>query len=200
MLHLDHVFCMVPPDGDWAARLAAAGWALDAGTAHAGQGTRNRRLVLARQHLELAWVQDEAVARGNQLRLDRRANWRRTGASPFGIGLRGRLPEERQADYRPYEGLPIRVWVHKDDERAPERPLVFVLEVDERGAPPGRPPDAARAHLGELLAVRHTGPAAPDLPQYEGPAVHSVAGPHSLEIVVDRGRIVTVTDILAIAT
>jgi hypothetical protein len=200
MLHLDHVFCMVPPDGEWAARLADAGWSLDAGRAHAGQGTRNRRLVLARQYLELAWVEDDAVARGNQLRLDRRADWRRTGASPFGIGLRGRLPEERQADYRPYEGLPIRVWVHTDGERAPERPLVFVLEVDERGELPGRPPDAARAHLGELLAVRHTGPAAPDLPPYEGPPVLSEPGPHGFSIQVDRGRPVQVTDVLSIET
>ncbi len=200
VLVLDHVFCMVPPDGDWAARLRDAGWALDAGTAHIGQGTRNRRLVLARQYLELAWVEDDAVARHNQLRLDRRADWRRTGASPFGIGLRGRLPEERQADYRPYEGLPIRVWVHRDDERAPERPLVFVLEVDDDGALPGRPPDAARAHLGDLLEVRHTGPAAPALPPYDGPAVHSVPGSHALEIVVDAGHPVAVTEILAIAT
>ena len=200
MLVLDHVFCMVPPDGDWAARLAGAGWALDAGTAHAGQGTRNRRLVLARQYLELAWVEDDAVARGNQLRLDRRADWRRTGASPFGIGLRGRLPGDRLGDYRPYEGLPIRVWVHRDDERAPERPLVFVLEVDEDEALPGRPPDAARAHLGELLAVRHTGPAAPDLPPHDGPSVVSEPGPHALEIVVDTGRPVAVTEIVAIAT
>ncbi len=200
MLVLDHVLCLVDPDGDWAGRVTDAGWALDAGTAHQAQGTRNRRLVLARHYLELVWVDDVVAARTNQLRLDRRADWRRTGASPFGLGLRGQLPGERQQDYRLYAGLPIRVWVHRDDERAPERPLVFVLEVDERGALPGRPPDAARAHLGELLAVRHTGPAAPDLPPYDGPPVQSVAGPHRLEVTVDSGRPVTVTDILAIGT
>jgi hypothetical protein len=30
-VELDHVFCMVDPDDDGAARLAAAGWRLDAG-------------------------------------------------------------------------------------------------------------------------------------------------------------------------
>jgi hypothetical protein len=78
--------------------------------------------------------------------------------------------------------------------------LVFVLEVDEDGALPGRPQDAARAHLGDLLAVRHTGPAAPDLPPYEGPPVRTTPGPHGLEIVVDAGHPVAVTEILAIAT
>ena len=44
VMELDHVFCMVTSDDDWAARLAAAGWRLDAGSTHRGHGTRNRRL------------------------------------------------------------------------------------------------------------------------------------------------------------
>ena len=72
-VQLDHVFCMVDPDADWAARLTAAGWRLDAGSTHAGQGTRNRRLRWADCYLELLWVHDAAEARHNALRLDRRA-------------------------------------------------------------------------------------------------------------------------------
>ena len=200
MLELDHVFCMVPANGDWDARLAAAGWSLDAGTAHGGQGTRNRRLVLARHYLELAWVEDPDVARGNMLRLDRRADWASSGASPFGIGLRGRLPEEHRSDFRPYTGLPMRVWVHRGSERAPEPPLVFVLEVGDDGRLPGRPAGARRAGLGALVAVRHSGPAAPVLPPHEGPPVQHVPGAHGLEIVVGGGRPVSVTEILTIGT
>src|ERR1041385_4123849 len=44
MLELDHIFCMVPEGGEWASRAEKAGWLLDQGMAHSGQGTRNRRL------------------------------------------------------------------------------------------------------------------------------------------------------------
>jgi hypothetical protein len=197
MLALDHVFCLVPPDGDWAARLTNAGWALDAGTAHEAQGTRNRRLVFARQYLELVWVEDTRTARRNPLRLDRRAEWAATGTSPFGIGLVGQLPEEQRADFWAYDAFaPMRVWVHHDNERAPERPLVFVLDFD--GPAPGRPPDATRAGLGDLDAVRHSGPAPPSLPAFDGPPVHHTPGPHGLEIVVTAGTSMAVSEILAI--
>jgi len=143
---------MVNPDDDWAARLAAAGWRLDAGMTHAGQGSRNRRLRWPGCYLELLWVHEHAEARQNQLRLDRRADWERTGASPFGIGLRGKLSEAERVDYRRYDGLPMPVWVHRDNEDAPERPFVFVLELDEH-----RPPTVGNP--GTLQALRHTGPA-----------------------------------------
>ena len=56
-MELDHVLCMVGPEEDWADRLTEAGWVLDAGSAHPGQGTRNRRLVLHASYLELLWVE-----------------------------------------------------------------------------------------------------------------------------------------------
>jgi hypothetical protein len=194
MLELDHVFCFVPPDGEWAGRLGAAGWALDAGTAHEGQGTRNRRLPFARQFLELVWLTDAAEARANPLRLDRRADWRATGASPFGFGFRGLLDDS--TDFWPYDALGIRIWVHRDNERAPERPLVFVLEVDLAGRLPGRP--TSPEQRAELVAVRHTGPAAATLPSYDGPPVEHTPGPHRLDLAVDRGREVTVTGLVSI--
>ena len=61
-MELDHVFCLVDPDDDWAARLGGAGWLLDAGSFHAGQGTRNRRLRWAGCYLELLWVHDVVEA------------------------------------------------------------------------------------------------------------------------------------------
>jgi hypothetical protein len=198
VLELDHVFCFVPPDGDWAGRLGAAGWSLDAGTVHEGQGTRNRRLVLARQYLELAWVTDADEARGNPLRLDRRADWRATGASPFGFGLRGVLTEAEREEFWPYDLLGLPIWVHRDNERMPDRPLVFVLEVDPEQR--RRPPEAAGEERADLVAVRHAGPVPPALPPYTGPAVEHTVGPHRLEVVVDRGTEVRVTELLAIGT
>jgi hypothetical protein len=82
---------MVTDPGQAARRLEDDGWVLDAGQAHRGKGTRNRRLAWPEQFFELLWVTDAAEARSNPLRLDRRADWTSTGASPFGLAFRGRL-------------------------------------------------------------------------------------------------------------
>jgi hypothetical protein len=203
MLELDHVICMVDPHEDWAGRLESDGWPLDAGTTHPGQGTRNRRLLLREQFLELLWVEDEEEARRNSLRLDRRTDWRRTGASPFGFGLRGRLPDHLRRDYWLLGGLPMQVWVHRDNEEAPDRPLVFVLDVTpaassalrgrDRVGRPAAPPGTAG-----LVAVRHTGPAPARLPDFSGPAVEPGSGEHRLELIVDQGTSITITDVLAV--
>jgi hypothetical protein len=192
-MELDHVFCMVTSDDDWAARLAAAGWRLDAGSTHPGQGTRNRRLRWAGCYLELLWVHDTAEARHNALRLDRRAAWERTGASPFGIGLRGKLSEAERVDYWLYDGLPMPVWVHRDNEDAPERPFVFVLDLDEH-----RPPTVANP--GALRAVHYSGPAPARLPDHDGPLPRYTPGPHRLDLIIERGQPVAVTAELALRT
>ena len=186
-MELDHVFCLVDPDDDWAARLGGAGWLLDAGSVHAGQGTRNRRLRWAGCYLELLWVHDVVEARHNALRLDRRADWERTGASPFGIGMRGKLSAAELVDYRRYDGLPMPVWVHRDNEEAPERPFVFVLEVG------GGPPTSGPVNDGALRVVRHSGPAAARLPSLCGVQVEYTPGRHRLDVVLDRGLSVAVT-------
>jgi hypothetical protein len=203
-LELDHIFCMVAADGAAASRLEAAGWLLDAGTAHAGQGTRNRRLAWPEQYLELLWVADDAEARANPLRLDRRAEWTDTGASPFGFALRGRLPDADMRDYWRYEGLGAPIWVHRDNERASERPLVFVLEATgdelEQRRPRSRAPDLlAHRRPGALRSIHVTGPAPASLPRYDGPAIEYSRGSHLLELVVGNGTRRRISDILVVS-
>ena len=82
MLELDHVFCIVGDPGTAARRLEDDGWALDAGQAHRGQGTRNRRLVWPGLFFELMWVTDMGEARSNPLRLDRRVDTDYDGCQP----------------------------------------------------------------------------------------------------------------------
>jgi hypothetical protein len=190
-LKLDHLFCMVPPDGEAARRVEAAGWPLDAGSAHAGQGTRNRRHAWGQQYLELLWVTDVAESRANPLRLDRRADWRTTGASPVGIALRGQVPEADAGDFWLYDALGIPIWIHRDNERAPARPLVFILDIDRRGARDAEPP-------GALRSVRITGPAPASIPAYEGPRIEQEQGPHHLELVAGDGQPLTITAALSI--
>ncbi len=130
-LEIDHLFCFVDPHADWATRAHDAGWVLDDGVEHAGQGTRNRRLWLPRQYLEFIWLSSRTDAASNPLRLDRRADWRTTGACPFGIGLRGQLDEELRSEfsaYRPPYAPEAYIWVHRSNEMDVATPLVFVVE------------------------------------------------------------------------
>jgi hypothetical protein len=192
-LELDHVFCMVAPDRSAARRLEAAGWLLDAGTEHPGQGTRNRRLAWADCYFELLWVSDPEQARANPLRLDRRGDWPRSGASPVGIGLRGQLTEADAGDYWLYDALGLPIWVHRDNERAPQRPLVFVLEIPDDAL------QSRRVRRGpRLRSVRVTAPEPARIPDYEGPRIEQAQGPHHLELVGGDGPSQTITAALSI--
>jgi Glyoxalase-like domain len=182
MLELDHVFCFVSDPG--ARRLENDGWALDAGQAHRGQGTRNQRLAWSGQYFELLWVTDAAEARANPLRLDRRADSATTGASPFGLAFRGALDPAERDEFWLYDALGPRIWIHRDNERSPERPLVFVIETAGRRLPkPG-----AHRHAGDLSEVRVRGPSPPHLPPFSGPPIVYEGGSHLLELVVGGGE------------
>jgi Glyoxalase-like domain len=203
LLELDHVFCMVSDPGQLAGRLEEDGWILDDGRRHRGQGTRNRRLVWAEQFLELLWVIDAAEATANPLRLDRRSDWGTTGASPFGLGFRGQIDPADSSEFWLYDALGPRIWIHRDNERFPERPLIFVLETgaDEmkQRRPRGRISGAvAPRQPGDLCEVRVHGPSAPSLPPFVGPPIAYVPGPHLLELVLgDQDRSQPVSDAFA---
>ena len=60
-MELDHVIvCVAGPD---AVAPLFPGFVLDAGTRHIGQGTRNRRVVFARNYVEVLWVDDPEAER-----------------------------------------------------------------------------------------------------------------------------------------
>ena len=191
VLELDHVFCLVTDPGQAAQRLEDDGWVLDAGQAHPGQGTRNRRLRWPDQFFELLWVTDSAEARSNPVRLDRRADWATSGASPFGLAFRGQVDPAHSHEFWLYDALGPRIWIHRDNERVPERPLVFVLEAAEE--------EIEQRNPGELREVRVRGPSAPLLPAFAGPSIVYVKGAHLLELVVgDEGAARPVSDALII--
>jgi hypothetical protein len=142
VLEIDHLFCFVDPSADWAARLSDAGWVLDEGVEHVGQGTRNRRLRLPDHYLEFIWLSSRTDAAKSPVRLDRRADWRTTGACPFGIGLRGQLDEELRSEfwaYHPPYAPGARIWIHRSNEMDPGAPLVFVMESPSEAMEPSRP-------------------------------------------------------------
>ncbi|MBV9005241.1 MAG: VOC family protein [Solirubrobacterales bacterium] len=203
MLELDHVFCVVDDLDHTAALLEQDGWVLDAGTVHTGQGTRNRRLLWPEHYLELLRVVDPSEAFANPLRLDRRAEWRSTGASPFGLVLRGQLADRQRQHFIAYDDLGPRLWVHRDNLEAPARPQVFVFETAEHELERRRPRSRRPRVLppgrnGALQEVHVRGPEPARLPPQTGPMVLQVTGAHHLELVVGARPAWPITEILTI--
>jgi Glyoxalase-like domain len=202
-LAFDHVFCVVDDLDDAAMQISAAGWSLDAGSAHAGQGTCNRRMAWAEHYLELLHVRDHDEAARNRLRLDRRADWRATGASPIGIGLRGSIPLESREEFWLYDKLGVRIWVNHDNELAPQRPLVIVLELtteqlEQRNARSAAARATAQPPLRAIRQLQITGPARAWLPPHGGPPITHALGIFHLHINAGPGPTRSITDTLAI--
>ncbi len=202
-LSFDHVLCIVDDLDLAATRITEAGWKLDHGSVHAGQGTHNRRLVGPTHYLELLHVNDHVEAARNRLRLDRRASWRTTGASPFGIGLRGQIPTQCRADFWLYDELGVRIRVHHDNEHAPQRPLVFALELsaEQLRQRAVRTAAAHNAPRQNPLTIRHlqtTGREPPHLPPYTGPPITHTRGAPHLHVETGVGPAEAITEILTI--
>ncbi|MBH0236730.1 VOC family protein [Methylobrevis albus] len=113
-LELDHVFVFVEPDhGRPGGRiydvLAEGGLVESYRRRHEGQGTADVCFCFDNAYLELLWVVDVQEARAPELDragINRRADWRFHGGSPYGIAVRsdGELPFETWP-YR-FSGLP----------------------------------------------------------------------------------------------
>jgi hypothetical protein len=91
-VELDHIFIWVSKGAPEAKALEEIGLQPYAeATQHKGQGTASKVFIFENAYLELIWIEDEQAAAKNAARsgidMRRRARWRQTGASPFGIGL-----------------------------------------------------------------------------------------------------------------
>ena len=98
-VQLDHLFICTDVGADSAEVLLTFGLKEGSGNRHPGQGTANRRFFFHNFMLELLWVEDPEAA--HSAAIQRTGLWerwrdRRSGACPFGVGLRGgqvdRLP------------------------------------------------------------------------------------------------------------
>lgn len=129
MLVLDHVYVCTSPEPPEVEALRGLGFTVEFSRDHPGQGTRNRLLLLQDNYLELLFLADRREAENNMLRLDRRVDWAKTGASPFGVALRG----SRQSVDAPWvqyslEGFPIDLWIDGRTLDDPSLPMVFVFD------------------------------------------------------------------------
>lgn len=138
-LALDHVFVFVTaeeagPGGAARSALEAIGLVPSYERRHHGQGTANVCWCFDDAYLELLFVVDpeerdrDAPARNG---FARRSTWRDSGASPFGIAVRGGPPPGDTWDYRIAAfppGLSIPVSTDSDD---PTVPFVFASPGNE---------------------------------------------------------------------
>lgn len=109
-------------------------------------------------YLEWIHVRDRAEAAANVLRLDLRSDWRRTGACPFGIGLRGPPAEAERGSFRPYQqpGRPppaAPLLVHVQAWEPSPLPMLFTYEGSDTYRVTDMPPRVWKKHAdGEAFA------------------------------------------------
>jgi hypothetical protein len=128
-MELDHVFLCAPRGARDTALLTAAGLPLGTERVHSGQGTANAVFFFDNAYFELLWLHDEAEVELPAVRplgLKERCLWRSAGACPYGVALRGALPDGlRTWNYAaPYVAGGIPIVTPRDAVR---QPLVFAM-------------------------------------------------------------------------
>ena len=80
-LKLDHIFCFCEPEGiREVKKCAEIGLTVTDKREHLGQGTANRCIMFNENYLELIFLNNINEAVSNQLRLEKRAYWKKTGS------------------------------------------------------------------------------------------------------------------------
>jgi len=143
-LVLDHIFLWVSPGAPEARLLQAAGLHTDEHIhQHTGEGTESMVFQFENAYLELIWIEDVEAAKNiskvagfNSIE---RANWRLTGASPFGVGLHNTNPGSTAP---PFPVTKYRApWMQPDtfllvsyDSLVPSTP-VYIIVPDDMATP-----------------------------------------------------------------
>lgn len=129
---LDHVFCFCEPQVPELQVVKKLGFTVLPERTHQSQGTSNRCVVFEENYLEFIYLSSREEAEKNDLRLHERADWKSTKASPFGIALRGTIPEKDKNDfweYKPVYAQGKSIFIHKFSQEHPEAPLLFVIPL-----------------------------------------------------------------------
>lgn len=128
MLELDHVFCFCESQLPELQKVEEMGFSVYPTRTHQGQGTANRCILFQENYLELIYLSSKEDSLKNPLKLYKRAEWKETAASPFGIALRGNIPDEHKNEfweYRPSYSPNQTIYIHKFNEQHPRGPPSF---------------------------------------------------------------------------
>jgi hypothetical protein len=174
-VELDHVIVFVA--GPEAVAPLFPGFTTDAGTRHAGQGTRNRRVLFSRNYIEILWIDDPADERRSGLGFAPRCV--PDAPCPFGFVLRGTVDEPDRVRYLPYQVpgdgpalLLLAAALHD-----PSQPFVAVWEG---GAPRGL--DIPQ-HPSGAVAIRRASLRSPTVPDL------GAASPRDVRFALGKSRL-----------
>jgi hypothetical protein len=188
-MEIDHLIHFVT--GPEAIEGLTSKFTLEPGIAHEGQGTRNRRVFFERNYLELLWIDALEDALRTGFGFDVRCDAEKTGACPFGVVLRGPVPEGARAlftTYSPPYAPGFTLLLHRGALADPSIPFVAAIET---GSPEERWPlrRAAPEHLAHPIGARRieraefSSPSVPPLDPMELRDVSFVrAGSFSLDL------------------
>jgi hypothetical protein len=132
VLVLDHAFVCVHPGHADAKRMRELGFTSEFQRGHAGQGTANDLVLFDENYLELLYLADRDEAERSRVRLDRRCEWKSSGASPFGIALRGPKPSTVAWTAYTLVGLSHPIWLATQTLEDPALPLIFLFDQPEQ--------------------------------------------------------------------
>jgi hypothetical protein len=105
-MHLHHFFIATSDIAPLQAKLDSAGLKDGAGRVHPGQGTQNIRYFFDNAYLELLFAHDESELGSAAVKptgLNERIAWTKTGACPFGFGLKPNFLSEMDLDLPTWE-------------------------------------------------------------------------------------------------
>jgi hypothetical protein len=211
-VELDHLFICTSIGAPEVEQLAELGLTEGQNNTHPGQGTACRRFFFHNAYLEFFWVHDESKARSEMvkpLRLWERWEYRRTGYSPFGLGVRslrqtdepGKLPFETWA-YRPsYLPDPLQIDIAENSGDYRE-PLLFHMSSWQR---PDMYPLEQRQPVEHSIGFRKLTGLRISLPEQKvskaletvekiGVATLTLGKPHLAEVTFDEGKQANVKD------
>lgn len=207
MLELDHFFVFTQPQAPEADDVIALGFKEGSRNVHPGQGTANRRIFCRNAMIEFLWVKDPAETETPEIapmQFLARSNYRQSGYSPFGIGLRYRSEIKDEA-----RSLPFDTWAYRPSYLPPhlqfefaythlQEPLIFVLPFANT-RPDTQPPEKRQPldhpnQLQEITGLHITLPAVETLSpamqalQEFGVATFTQDNTHLAEIAFDQAK------------
>lgn len=192
-LILDHVFCFCDPPAQREVEIAEqAGFSLTAGVRHQGQGTANRCILFQENYLEFIFVDAPTDVKSDPTHLAARANWLKTSASPFGIGLRGFLsPQDKTKfwEYKPPYWPDASIYVFNAAENLQTLPMIFVIPSAVRPMDRKTVNESLMSHKSRSLAMISVDVVGPSYAWPEIPPVTNVrfseASKHHMNVFVD---------------
>jgi len=133
-LEIDHAFVFCSSELKEVELARQLGFTQDHKSTHKGQGTSCRCVFFEENYLEFIYIDDVQSAMQNPLELQYKADWKNSGHSPFGVGLRGELSDDDRKlfwEYKPVYSPNRKILFLNNRSNFLMLPLIFYLGSTE---------------------------------------------------------------------